>query len=177
MLKKIKWTLLGLIAIVIIIGSYVISLVRYAEGEVVNLENYTASILALPEVESINSIHRFNGLESYIVASVVHEGGQDVYFFVRDVQVQHYFFADDLINEEEANAIAHSLTSNGEIIKTQLGILEGVEFFEDQTDDDDEEEEKGMPIFEVQIAVEDAIYYIVINALTSEVILNFPAWE
>ena len=177
MLKKIKWTLLGLVAILIIIGSYVISLVRYAEGEVASLESYTASILALPEVDSINSIHRFNGLESYIVASVVHESGQDVFFFVHDVQVQHYFFADELIDEAEANAIAHNLR-NGEIIKTQLGILEGVTIFEDQTDDDDDEdEEKGMPIFEVQIAVEDAIYYVVINAQTSEVILNFPAWE
>lgn len=172
MLKKIKWTLLGLVAILIIIGTYVISLVRYAEGEVATLENYTASILAMEEVESLNSIHRFNGLESYIVASVVHEGGQDVYFFVRDVQVQYYFFAEELIDEEEANAIAQNLMENGMIINTQLGILEGV--LEDEIADD---EESAMPIFEVQIEDEDAVYYIVINAQTSEVVLNFPAWE
>jgi len=156
MLKKIKLILLGLIALVIIIGTYVVSLVRYAEVERIVLDNYTASILALPEVESIYSIHRFTGLETYIVASVENVGGQDVYLFVRDGLVQYYFFAADLINVSDANTIAQDLLLDGEIINTQLGFLEEV------------------PIFEVQIRYDSATYYIVIDAQTSEVILNFP---
>jgi len=155
MLKKIKWILLGLVAILIIIGTYVVSLVRYAETEVTALDNYTASILARPEVVSAQSIHRFNGLESYIVALIEHESGQDVYFFVRDATVQHIFIASDLINESDANTIAQTLVRNGEIINTQLGILEET------------------PIFEVQIRDEDTVHYIVIDAQTSEVIMNF----
>jgi len=155
MLKKIKWLLLGLVAIVIIIGTYVESLVRYAETEGVFLDNYAASILAMPEVVSVGSIHRFNGLESYIVASIEHESGQDVYLFVRDGEVQHNFFRSDLMDETQANMIALDLVQNGEIIDTQLGILE------------------EMPIFEVQIEYEDVVHYIVIDARTSEVILNF----
>ena len=170
MLKKIKWVLLGLAAIAIIIGTYVVSLVRYAEIEATALDNYVASILAMPEVVSVQSIHRFNGLESYIVASVEHESGQDVYFFVRDGNVEYYFIASELINDGDANMIAQSLVRNGEIINTQLGILEGVAIFEDQTEKD---EAQGIPIFEVQIGNEDVVHYVVINAWTSEVILNF----
>jgi len=155
MLKKIKWILLGFVAIAIIVGTYVVSLVRYAETEVTALNNYATSISARPEVVSVQSIHRFNGLESYIVANVEHESGQDVYFFVRDGSVQYYFIASELINEHEANVIAQSLVRNGEIINTKLGILEET------------------PIYEVQIEYEDAVHYIVIDAQTSEVIMNF----
>jgi len=156
MLKKIKWILLGLAAIMIIIGTYVVSLVRYAEGEVTALDNYEAAILALQEVDSIASIHRFNGLESYIVANIEHENGRDFYYFVREGEVQHLFIASELINEPQANEIAQDLVGDGEIIFTQLGILEET------------------PIFEVQIEFEDSVRYIVIDAQTSEVILDFP---
>ena len=155
MLKKIKWILLGFVAILIIIGAYVVSLVRYAEIEQTALAGYTTSLSLMEDVVSVNQVHRFNGLESYIVASIEHESGQEVYFFVRDGRVQHYFFASDLIDEVQADIIAQDLLRNGEIINTQLGILA-------QT-----------PIFEVQIKYEDAVYYIVIDAKTSEVILNF----
>jgi len=172
MLKKIKWVLLGLVAIAIIIGAYVVSLVRYAETEATDLDNYVTSISAMSEVVSVQSIHRFNGLESYIVARIEHESGQDLYFFVRDGNVQYLFIASELINDVDANTIAHSLVQNGEIISTQLGILEGVAISEDQTEDD---EDQGIPIFEVQIEDEDedVVHYIVINAWTSEVIMNF----
>ena len=155
MLKKIKWMLLGVAALLIIIGTYVVSLVRYADIEITALDNYTASISVRPEVVSVEGIHRFNGLESYIVASIEHESGQRVFYFVRDGWVQHYFFASDLINEMQADAIAQDLVRNGEIINTQLGIL--VE----------------TPIFEVQVQYEAVVYYIVIDAKTSEIIMVF----
>ena len=155
MLKKIKWILLGLAAILIIIGTYVVSLVRYAEVERIALDNYAASISALPEVVSVERVHRFNGLESYIVANIEHESGQEVYLFVRDGEVKHFFHVSELIDETQADMIAQNLIQDGEIIKTQLGVLEET------------------PIFEVQIEHEDVVYYIVINAETSEIIMVF----
>lgn len=155
MLKKIKWVLLGFAVIMMIAVTYVVSLVRYAETEVTALNHYAESLLALPEVVSVQSIHRFNGLESYIVAKVEHERGQDVYFFVREGVVEDYFISSRLISEQNANAIAQSLVWNGEIIQTQLGILEGT------------------PIFEVKIKSEDVVHYIVIDAQTREVLMNF----
>lgn len=155
MLKKIKWILLGFVAIMIISITYVVSLVRYAGVEVATLNDYKTSLLALPEVVDVQSIHRFNGLESYIVARIEHESGEDVYFFVREGVVEDYFISSRLIDEGNANAIAQSLVWNGEIIKTQLGILEGV------------------PIFEVQIRDEGVVYYIVIDAQTREILMNF----
>ena len=155
MLKKIKWILLGLAAILIIIGTYVVSLVRYADTERIALNNYTASISAMERVVSVFSIHRFNGLESYIVANIEYVNGQEFYFFVRDGEVQHLFLISDLINEAQADLIAQNLIQDGEIIKTQLGILEET------------------PIFEVQIEYDGDVHYIVIDAETSEIILNF----
>lgn len=155
MLKKIKWILLGLAVITIIAITYVVSLVRYAETEVTALDHYADSLLALPEVLSVRSIHRFNGLESYLVARVEHESGQDVYFFVREGVVEDYFISSQLINAHNANEIAQRLVWNGEIINTQLGILEGI------------------PIYEVQIKYEDVVHYIVIDARTREVLMNF----
>ena len=155
MLKKIKWILLGIVAASIIIVAYVISLVRYAEVEVTALNNYAVSLSEFPYVASVQWVQRFNGLESYIVASVEHTSGQDVYFFVREGVVQHYFFSSHLIDETQANEIAQNLVQNGEIINTQLGIL------------------REIPIFEVQIEYEDAIHYIVINARTREVWMDF----
>jgi len=155
MLKKIKWTSLGIVALSIIIITYVIALVRYAETEVTALSDYEASLLTLPEVASVRQIHRFNGLESYIVANVEHTSGQDIYFFVREGSVQHYFISSQLIDETQANRIAQNLVPNGEIINTQLGIL------------------RETPIFEVQIVYEGTVHYIVIDAKTREVIMNF----
>jgi len=155
MLKKVKWILLGIAAVSIIIVAYVIALIRYAETEVTALNNYVESLSELSDVVSVQSIHRFNGLESYIVANIEHDSGQDVYFFVRDGEVQHYFFSSQLIDETQASEIAEDLVQNGEIISTQLGIL------------------REIPIFEVQIEYEGVVHYIIINAQTREVWMNF----
>ena len=155
MLKKIKWILLGVVAVSIIVVAYIIALVRYAEVEVTALNNYATSISELPDVVSVQWVQRFNGLESYIVARIEHTSGEDVYFFVREESVQHYFFSSQLISEMQANEIALNFLPNGEIINTQLGIL------------------REIPIFEVQIEYEGLIHYIVIDAKTREVIMNF----
>ena len=157
MVKKIKWLLLGIVVILIISITYVVSLVRYAQGEVDAVNNYMDSISALPEVVSVHGVHRFNGLESYIVASVERTSGYDAYYFVRDGRVQYYFYTTELINANDANVTAQDLVRTGEIINTQLGILEGTPIFEVQIKDEDE----------------DVVHYIVINAETSDIILKF----
>jgi len=155
MLKKIKWIILILLSTGIIFLTFIVTLLRYAETEAELLENYRTSLMALPEVASVGDVRRFNGLESYIVANVILETGYEVYYFVFQETVQHFFFASRLISEDEAQTIAERLIRNGEISRTQLGILD------------------EMPIFEVQIQVEDAIHYIVIDAQNGEVIMNF----
>lgn len=155
MLKKIKWIILIILSIGIILLTYAMTLLRYAETEVEALERYRLSLASLPEVEEVREVHRFNGLESYIVASIVLERGYDVYYFVFDDTVQHFFFASDLITEEEALQIAMSLIREAEMKRIILGIL------------------NEMPIFEVQMELEDEIHYIVINALTGSVVMNF----
>ena len=155
MLKKLKWLVLGMAIISIITIMYIVSTVRYARIETTALEGYADSLLTLPDVVSVQSIHRFNGKESYIVASIEHDSGQELYFFVRDGSVQYYFISSELLNESDANVIALDLVQNGEIINTQLGIL------------------GEKPIFEVQIEYEDLVYYIVIDAQTREVLMNF----
>jgi len=155
MLKKLKWVLFVSLAIGIIVLTYIINLVRYAETEVTALASHAAAVEAMPEVISVRSIHRFNGIESYIVARVEHEIGQDVYLFVREGRVRDYFISALLIDERDAIAIAERLIQDGEIIRTQLGRLE------------------EMPIFEVQIRHEEIVHYIVIHAQTSEIVLNF----
>ena len=155
MLKKIKWLLLGVASIGIIVVTYLVTLVRYAETEVDALETYRLSLEAMSEVVSVTSIHRFNGLETYIVASVIHESDQELYFFVQEGSVQAYFVSTQLITEAQAKRIAQDSFRQGEIIHTQLGIL------------------REMPIFEVQIKDEAVVHYLIINAQTGEIIMNF----
>jgi len=155
MLKRLKWLLITTIVAALAMLTYAILVVRYAEAEMTAIQGYADSLLALNDVEALHSIHRFNGLESYIVANVLHNTGQEVYFFVRDGRVQHYFPRRDLIDDDEAVAIAKNLIMNGEISNVQLGIL------------------GETPIFEVQIAVDELMHYLVINAKNREILMNF----
>ncbi|MCL1990651.1 MAG: PepSY domain-containing protein [Defluviitaleaceae bacterium] len=155
MLKKIKWGFLILASISIILLTYVVTLVRYAESDVTLLEAYHLSLMALPEVVAVRHIHRFNGLNAYIVAEVEHESGEDVYFFVYEASVAYYFFRSQLIDEQAVRSRAQALIGNGQIINSQLGMLNGV------------------PIFEVQLTDEDVIHYVVIDAQNGEVIMSF----
>jgi len=155
MLKKLKWVLLGFLSIGIIVLTFVVTLLNYAETEVNALELYRLSVASLPEVDVVKQIHRFNGIESYIVAHVVVENGYDVYYFIYEDTVQHFFFASQLITEAEAHRIAQSQIIGGEIIRIQLGLLNEI------------------PIFEVQVEADHFIYFIIINAQDGEVKMNF----
>lgn len=154
-LKRISLTVLLAVMITGAILTYVVTLVRYAETETTALNQYRISIAAMSDVETVHSVHRFNGLESYIVAAITHENGENLYFFIRDGQVLHFFFITDLINSAAANTIATGQIPTGEIHRTQLGII-GV-----------------TPIFEVQINHDGNVHYIVINAENGEIIMQF----
>ena len=154
-LKRISWVVLLTTVTVTLTLAYIVTLVRYAETETNSLNDYRTSILAMPEVDFVHSVHRFNGLESYVVATITHESGEHLYFFIRDGGVQHFFFTTDLINHETANAVARGQLPNGSIRQTQLGIIEET------------------PIFEIQVQHEGIIHYIIIHAETSEIIMQF----
>lgn len=155
MLKKIKWILLGLASVIIIVITFLVTLVRYADEEVDALNFYRLSIEAMPEVVSVEEIHRFNGLDTYIVANVRHENGQNIYFFVQDGAVVHYFFATQLIEQEEAISVTDQLFREGELFHIQLGVIGEI------------------PIYEVQIKDDGEVHYVVIDAQTGNVLMNF----
>lgn len=155
MFKRISWfVLFVLISSTLSIG-YIVTLVRYAEAENGILDDYRASILAMEDVNSVNTIHRFNGLESYIVADIDHQNGENLYFFIRDGLVQHFFFTNDLIDAATAGSIATAVHDGGTVSNITLGILHTT------------------PIFEVQINQEEVVYYVVVNAITREIVMNF----
>jgi uncharacterized protein YpmB len=89
MKKKIKWLAIGICVIIVAVFVYMGALVRYANSEATILNHYQASLEVMPEVDSVRSIHRFNGLKSYVVALVELTNDQEVYFFVNDGSVQH----------------------------------------------------------------------------------------
>ena len=152
--KKIIWFIIGVLVILVVLLGYVGSLVEYAETEVRLINNVSASLEAMSGIDSVESIHRFNGLESYIVARVLYDQ-QEVYFFVRDGTIQHYIGSAEMLAESDAQNIAVNFISGGDIHHTQLGII------------------GETPIFEVQIALGDARHYVVINAKSGNVIMNF----
>lgn len=155
MKKNIKWLVIGICVIVVAIVIYMGAVIRYVEQEATTLNNYMASLEALPEVESVHAIHRFNGLESYIVALVELTNSQEAYYFVKDGIVEHYLVSDELITQSQAANIASDLIVGGEVQDNQLGIIEET------------------PIFEVQMTLEDTLYYVIINAVNGNVIMNF----
>jgi len=155
MFKKIRWALLAFIIGGILIITYIVTLVRYAESENRAFNNYTKSLLAMSDVNEVNSIHRFNGLKSYIVANIVHTNGEDVYFFIRDGIIQHFFFTENLIALDDANNVAQQMNPNARIVNTQLGMLD----------------EK--PIFEVKLEEKNITTYIVLDAKNGRVLMNF----
>lgn len=155
MKKKIKWLVIGICVIVVAIVIYMGAVIRYVQREATTLNNYMASLEVLPEVQSVHTIHRFNGLESYVVALVELTNNQEAYFFVKDGLVEQYLVSDELITQSQAATIASNLIVGGEIQDTQLGIIEET------------------PIFEVQMTLEDALYYVIIHALSGDVIMNF----
>jgi len=154
MLKKIKWIIIALIVICSIIFTYALTLLRYAETEVLELNRYHASLEMMPEVDTVISLHRFNGIESFIVANIRHESGDNIYFFVQDDAIVHYFWENDLLFEE-ALRVAEREILFGYISRYKLGII------------------NETPIFEFQIYNEGVIYFVIVDALTGEVIMSF----
>ena len=155
MKKKIKWIAFGLSVIIVTVVIYIGALVRYAESEETALNTYRLSLEVMPEVDSVLTVHRFNGLESYVVALVELTNHQEVYFFVRDGVVAHYIGRTELMSESQVISVASNLITGGELHQTQLGIIEET------------------PIFEVQMVLDGEMHYVIIHAVSGNVIMNF----
>lgn len=155
MKKKIKWIITGISVMSVVVMIYIGALVQYAESEAIALNRYAESLEAMSEVDAVRSIHRFNGLESYVVALVALTHHQEVYFFVRDGAIKHYVGSDELMTESQVASLALNLIVGGEVHHIQLGIIEET------------------PIFEVQIVFEDVRHYVIIHAVDGHVITNF----
>ena len=158
MKKKMKWIALSLVVVLLAVMVYMAFLVRHAESEAQVLTDIKHALEATSEVESVRDIHRFNGLEAYVVALVELADRQTAYFFIRDGVVVHYAAEDELLNAALAIELA-LYEVDGEVHHAQMGILEET------------------PIFEVQIRVDDALHFVVLDATTAEVKMTFQLPE
>ena len=155
---RVKWISVGIVAAVAVVVIYFLSLISYANRQDRELANYASSIAELPEVDSVVSTHRFNGLESYVVAGVVLSDGQEFYYFVRDGTVQEYVARDDLIGESRARSIAYEVAAEGQataFMSVQLGTI------------------GDRAIFEARVEHGGRIHYVVMDALDGEIIMQF----
>ncbi|MCL2560263.1 MAG: hypothetical protein FWE07_07215 [Turicibacter sp.] len=157
MKKKIKWIVVGVVVVTALMLVYLAELVRYAGSEMAILNNFTASIEQMPEVNVVEEIHRFNGLESYIVALVELTNNERAYFFIRDGSLQHYIDHADVLMEAQAIGIARGVV-DGQLHHIQLGILDGT------------------PIFEVQMMHESALHFIIVRAEEGTVWMDFSLY-
>jgi len=126
----------------------------YASGELDNLEAYARSLEGHNEVESVLEISRFSGKEFYIVARVALVDESEFYYFISDEQVSKYLDAADVIGSQAAKNLAANVAT-GEILDVQLGL-----YLED-------------PIYEVKMRDADDVHYVIVHALTGDIILYF----
>jgi len=150
----------AVVAIVLLI--YATLIMRVANSEEGELADYAQSIAELSEVEEVINVHRFNGIESYVVAHVLLRDGQEFYYFVREETVKHYVASDDLLEEEQVLAIMQRAILDDEedrteveLVAIQLGIL-----------NDD-------VVFEVRVRLDAHIHYVVIDGQNGDVLLHF----
>jgi len=169
MKSKIKWIksrmkqiFVGVAVIIIVALIYVALVMRYANREAGELAHYAQSIEELPEVERVMDMHRFNGMESYVVAHVLLSDGQEFYYFVREETVEHYVASDELMEEERVLAIMQRaiLDYNEDAVEVDLiGIQLGMI--------------NNEVVFEVRVRLNEQIHYVVINGEDGEVVLHF----
>ena len=149
--RIIFWTFIILVPIIV----YGLFLWGYASGELDSLEAYSRALESHDEVSNVLEISRFNGQESHIVARVELVDNRKFYYFVSGKKVQDYLDVAYVIGYRAAEQIAAS-SATGEILNTQLGL------------------HAGDPIYEVQIRdANQQVHYVIIHALTGELILHF----
>jgi len=150
--KWLKWSVLGAIAVVIALG---IMLLIYVAGHQDNLSSYQQSIENLVEVDQVLDFSHYTGQEAYFVARIQRTDGEQYYYFVKDDIVAHQVLVADVITADIAQSVAMESVGSGSILSHQLGIYH------------------DKPIYEVKLRTNEGTDYVIINALTMEIVFQF----
>ncbi len=143
--------------IIVILFSGLILLASYVLQQNKQLMTYQKSLTNLPEVSQVLSISEYYGEDPYYVAKVLLTTNQEYYYFVKDNTVEYSYPIEDLMTAEDATQKALSVVGNGITKHYYLGIYD------------------GKPAYEVLISLEKQEEYVIIDAQTGEVLLQFVA--
>ena len=149
-----KWIKRCLVTLLIFGILLVGSLVLYVEEENKAIEQYATSLSALPEVESVQRISKFNGTKTYYVADVTLKSGIEHVYFIHNDQVVHY---EPKVNIQPINKVLEAVRAINEnpVAHYYLGM------YEDQ------------PVYEVAVTSKNKTHYVIVDAKTAEVLDEF----
>ena len=149
-----KWIKRCLVTLLIFGVVLFASLILYVEQEETTVEQYAASLSALPEIESVQRISKFNGTKTYFVADVTLKSGVKHVYFIHEDQVVHY---EPKTNIQPVNKILEAVRAVNEnpVAHYYLGM------YEDQ------------PVYEVAVTSKHATHYVIVDAKSAEILDEF----
>ena len=153
--KNLKWIIWSSAGIFTIGISIYIFLLMYIGNHQDNLNSYKQSIGNLPEVAEILEFSHFTGTDEYLVAKVRRTDDAEYIYFIKNEVVAQQFPVSDFIGEEMAQSIALNATESRELQYVTLGM-----YFEN-------------PIYELKFITERGAEYLIIDAQTGEILLQF----
>ena len=153
--KKNKWLKRSVLLIIVILCSGLILLASYVLQYNKTLMTYQKSLANLPEVSEVLEIAEYSGQVQYYVAKVLLTSNKEYYYFIKDNTVDFSYPVEVLMTPEQAAQKALSLIGQGIVKHYYLGIYD----------------EK--PVYEVLVSLGDEEHYIIIDAKTGDVLLQF----
>jgi len=153
--KNFKWLIWSTVGVGVVALALFVFMLMYVASYQDNFRSFERSIQNLPEVAEVLEFSRFTGTDEYFVAKVRRTDEETYYYFIKDEIVAHQFPSHEFITMEEAQSIALSVTESRTLVTKSLGM-----YFED-------------PIYEFKFRVNQGVEYVIINAITGEVILQF----
>lgn len=155
--KKNKWLKRSVLLIIVLLAIGVISFTSYVLTYDKQLLTYQKSLAKLPEVEKVLEISQYNGEEQYYVAKVQLTSGKEYYYFINDNTVKVSCEVNELITKKQVEENVASLVDQGVIKHYYLGVYDEV------------------PVYEVLVSDDKADYYVIMDANSAEVLLQFKA--
>ncbi len=155
--KKNKWLKRAVLLIVVLLAIGVISFASYVLKYDKQLLTYQESLSKLPEVKKVLEISQYNGEEQYYVAKVQLTSGKDYYYFIKDNTVKLSCETKDLMTKKQVEEKVANVIDQGVIKHYYLGVY------------------GETPIYEVLVTNDKGDFYVILDAKTSEVLLQFKA--
>ncbi|MDE5977353.1 MAG: PepSY domain-containing protein [Turicibacter sp.] len=152
--KKNKFLKRSILLIIVIIGSSLLLFSSYVLKYPNQLMTYQASLAHLPEVSEVLEIAMYEGQEEYYVAKVLLTSGKEYYYFIKDNTVEISCPVEEIMTPEQAEQKALALVQ-GRSKHYYLGIYD------------------ESIIYEVLISANDYECYVILDAKTGDVLLQF----